>query len=73
MLLLLIDLAPGNRLPDIISASMVNALLLRVSAVLPAGLTAVALAAALPIALLSWTAARLFRGVELPPPGAARA
>ena len=71
VLLLLIDLAPGNRLPDIISVSMVNALLLRVSAVLPAGLTAVALAAALPVALLSWTAARLFRGVELPPPAAA--
>ena len=56
--LLLIDLAPRNRLPDIISVSLVNALLLRVSAVLP-------------VALLSWTAARLFRGVELPRPAAA--
>ena len=65
----LIDLAPRN--DGAIGISMVNALLLRVSAVLPAGLTAVALAAALPVALLSWTAARLFRGVELPPPAAA--
>jgi hypothetical protein len=71
VLLLLIDLAPRNRLPDIISVSLVNALLLRVSAVLPAGVPAVALAAVLPVALLSWTAARLFRGVELPRPAAA--
>jgi hypothetical protein len=27
----------------------------------------VALAAVLPVALLCWTAARLFRGVEIPP------
>ena len=60
----LIDLAPGN--DGAIGASLVNALLLRVSAVLPASLPAVALAAALPVALLCWTAARLFRGVELP-------
>jgi hypothetical protein len=52
---------------------MVNALLLRVSAVLPAGLPAVALAAMLPVALLCWTAAQLFRGVEIPPPAAAAA
>jgi hypothetical protein len=68
---LLIDMA-GNRPSGPISASLVNALLLRVSAVLPAGLPAVALAAMLPVALLCWTAARLFRGVELPPPAAAR-
>jgi hypothetical protein len=69
---LLIDMA-GNRPSGPISASLVNALLLRVSAVLPAGLPAVALAAMLPVALLCWTAARLFRGVELPPPAVAKA
>ena len=66
---LLIDLAPGN--DGAVGTSLVNALLLRVSAVLPAGLPAVALAAVLPVALLSWTAAQLFRGVELPQPAAA--
>jgi hypothetical protein len=67
----LIDWAPGSSWagPNI-SGSLVNALLLRVSAVLPAGLPAVALAAALPVALLWWTASRLFRGVELPLPAA---
>ena len=47
------------------SASLVTAVLLRASHLLPAGLPAVALAATLPVALLSWTAAWLFRGVEL--------
>jgi hypothetical protein len=47
------------------SASLVTAVLLRAYELLPAGLPAVALAAILPVALLSWTAARLFRGVEL--------
>jgi hypothetical protein len=50
--------------------SLVNALLLRVSAMLPASLPAVALAAVLPVVLLFWTAARLFRGVEIPAPAA---
>ena len=50
---------------------MVDALLLRVSALLPATLPAVALAAVLPVVLLSWTAAGLFRGVEIFPPTAA--
>jgi hypothetical protein len=50
--------------------SLVNALLLRVSAMLPASLPAVALAAVLPVVLLCWTAARLFRGVEIPAPAA---
>ena len=68
---LLIDWAPGNNWAGPIGPSLVNALLLRVSAVLPAGLAAVALAAVLPAALLWWTAARLFRGVELPRPTAA--
>jgi hypothetical protein len=68
-----IDLAPEHVSTGPISVSLVNALLLRVSAVLPAGLPAVALAAALPVALLCWTAARLSRGVELPPSAAARA
>jgi hypothetical protein len=65
----LIDWAPGSSWagPNI-SASMMNALLLRVSGVLPAALPAMALAAALPVALLWWTASRLFRGVEVPLP-----
>ena len=41
--------------------------LICVSAQLPASLPAVAVAAVLPVALLWWTAARLFRGVEIPP------
>ena len=65
----LIDLAPGN--DGAIAGSMVHGLLLRISALLPAGLPAVALAAAMPVALLCWTAARLFRGVELPPSASA--
>jgi hypothetical protein len=72
-LFLLIELAPEHVSTGPISVSLVNVLLLRVSAVLPAGLPAVALAAALPVALLCWTAARLFRGVELPPPAVAKA
>jgi len=51
-------------------ALLVNALLLRLSAALPAGLPLTALAVALPVLLLCWTAGRLFRGVELPPPAA---
>lgn len=70
-LFLLIDLAPESHSTGPINVSLVNALLLRVSALLPAGLPAVALAAVLPVALLSWTAAQLFRGVELPPTAAA--
>jgi hypothetical protein len=70
-LFLLIELAPGNLPAGHIGDSLVNALLLRVSALLPAGLSAVAVAAVLPVALLSWTAARLFRGVEFPPAAAA--
>jgi hypothetical protein len=72
VLFLLLELAPGNLPAGHISDSLVNALLLRISAVLPAGLPAVTLAAVLPVALLCWTAAQLFRGVELPPPAAAR-
>jgi len=72
MCVLLIDMTPEHVSTGPISVSLVNALLLRVSAVLPTGLPAVALAAALPLALLCWTAARLFRGVELPPPATAR-
>ena len=67
----LIDWLPRVTLPGPISVSMVDALLLRVSAVLPAGLPAVALAAVLPVVLLSWAAARLFRGVEIFPPAVA--
>jgi hypothetical protein len=62
----LIDWLPRVTLLGPISVSMVDALLLRVSAVLPAGLPMVALAAVLPVVLLWWTAARLFRSVELP-------
>ena len=69
--ILWIDLAPEHVSTGPINVSLVNALLLRVSALLPASLAAVALAAVLPVALLSWTAARLFRGVELPPTAAA--
>jgi hypothetical protein len=61
-----LDLAPGNRGFQGIGMSLVNAGLLRISAWLPAGLPAVVLAAVLPVALLWWTAARLFRGVEIP-------
>jgi hypothetical protein len=68
---LLIDWLPGSQLSGPITISLVNAVLLRVSALLPAGLPAVALAAVLPVALLWWTAARLFRGVEIPPTAAA--
>jgi hypothetical protein len=67
----LIDWLPRVTLPGPISVSMVDALLLRVSAVLPAGLPAVALAAVLPVVLLSWAAARLFRGVEIFSPAVA--
>jgi hypothetical protein len=67
----LVDWLPRIQLPEPVSISLVNALLLRVSALLPAGLPAVALAAVLPVALLSWTAARLFRGVEIPQTAAA--
>ena len=70
MILLLLDLAPANRFEHV-GTSLVNALLLRLSALLPASLPAVALAAALPVALLCWTATRLFNGLELPPPTAA--
>jgi hypothetical protein len=63
---LLIDWAPVSHGVDPLSLSLVNALLLRVSALLPASLPAVALAAVLPVGLLWWTAARLFRGVEIP-------
>jgi hypothetical protein len=69
--ILLIDWLPRVTLPGPISVSMVDALLLRVSALLPATLPAVALAAVLPVVLLSWTAAGLFRGVEIFPPTAA--
>ncbi len=51
-------------------AVLVNTLLLRLSAALPASLPLTALAAAFPAVLLCWTAARLFRGAELPPPAA---
>jgi hypothetical protein len=68
---LLMNWLPGNHWSGPISISVLNALLLRLSAVLPAGLPAVALAAVLPVALLWWTATRLFRGVEIPPPAAA--
>jgi hypothetical protein len=61
-----VDWLPRIQLPEPVSISLVNALLLRVSALLPATLPAVALAAVLPVVLLCWTAARLFRGVELP-------
>jgi len=54
-----------------ISVSLVNALLLRVSPMLPLSLPALALAAAIPVALLCWTAARLFRGLEIPLAGPA--
>jgi hypothetical protein len=68
-LFLLLDFAPGNlRSGDYPSVSLVNALLLRVSDLLPAGLPAVALAAALPVALFWWTATLLFRGVEISRP-----
>lgn len=69
--ILWIDLAPEHVSTGPINVSLVNALLLHVSALLPASLAAVALAAVLPVALLSWTAAQLFRGVELPPTAAA--
>ena len=55
-----------------VSTTLLNAVLLRVSAALPDGLPAVALAAALPVTLLCRTAARLFRGVEMQRPAAAR-
>jgi hypothetical protein len=71
MILLLIDVAPENHSAGSISVSLLNMLLLRASALLPAGLPLVALAAALPVALLCWTAAQLFHGVEIPPPAAA--
>jgi hypothetical protein len=70
--ILLIDWLPRGALPGPISISLVNALLLRVSALLPAALPAVALAAVLPVALLSWTVTRLFHGVETPAPAACR-
>jgi len=63
---LLIDWSPMSHGVDPLSLSLMNALLLRVSALLPAALPAVALAAMLPVVLLWWTAARLFRGVEIP-------
>jgi DNA-binding transcriptional regulator YhcF (GntR family) len=56
---------PRVTLTGHISASLLNALLLRVSAALPAGSPAVARAAVLPVVLLCWTAARLFRGVQI--------
>ena len=64
--LALLDFLPSNRAFESIGVSLVNALLLRISAWLPAGLPAVVLAAVVPVALFSWTAARLFRGVEIP-------
>jgi hypothetical protein len=68
----LVEWASGNNWPgSSISVSLLNALLLRISALLPTGLFAVVLAAVLPVALFSWTAALLFRGVEIPPPPAA--
>ena len=69
--MLLIEWLPRVLLPGPVSGSLVNALLLRVAAWLPAGLPAVMLAAVLPVALFSWTAARLFRGVEIARPAAA--
>jgi hypothetical protein len=70
---LLIDWSPMSHGVDPLSLSLVNALLLRVSALLPAALPSVALAAVLPVALLWWTAARLFRGVEISPGAATKA
>ena len=67
----LIDWLLGNSWADPTSMCLINALLLRISALLPAALPAVALAAAIPVALLTWSAARLFRGVELSPPATA--
>jgi len=67
----LIDWLLGNSWADPTSMCLINALLLRLSAVLPAGLPVAAVAAAIPVALLTWSAARLFRGVELSPPATA--
>lgn len=50
------------------AASVVNFLLLRASQALPDNLPALTVAALLPVALLCWTATRLFDGVEAPPP-----
>jgi hypothetical protein len=69
---ILIDFMTTGTPSGTISVTLLNAVLLRFSAVLPDGLSVVTLAAALPVALLCWTATRLFRGVEIPPPAAAR-
>ena len=60
------DSLPRIQLSGPVGISLVNALLLRVSALMPPSLPAVAMAAVLPVVLLCWTAARLFRGVEIP-------
>jgi len=51
--------------------ALVNAGVLRVSALLPAALPLAALLAAVPVALLIWSAIRLFEGVEISAPAPA--